>query len=237
MKNNSYLFFPFFFALTRSPIIIGAVFFIFSSCETVVELDLPEKKPGLVVNCFFNPDSAFSVSISKSQYVLDNAAIRKINNAVVSIYRESSWLEDLILVSDGNYKSSSGNKPLAGINYKISVSSEGFSPVDANDKIPAPPQITGMDTGTFFMENQKYFEMKIKFKDNPSEKNYYQLQLYTKNYFQNYDSIGNPVMDTNSYFQPMSFESHDLVFDHEKNFGNSGAMFPMRFLMQKENIN
>lgn len=199
--------------------------FLFSSCETVVELDLPEKQPGLVTNCFFNPDSIFSVNMSKSQYVLDNASVRKINNAVISLYRESVWIEDLGFISDGNYTSLKGNKPQAGINYKISVSADGFSSVEANDKIPAPTQITAVDTGTIFMENQKYFELKIKFKDNPSEKNYYQLQLFTKNYFQSYDSIGNPIMDTTSYFQPMGFESKDLIFDHEKNFGNSGAMF------------
>lgn len=199
--------------------------FIFSSCETVVELDVPEKEPGLVANCFFNPDSVFYVNVSKSQYVLDNAGISKIKNATVSLFRESTWIEDLAFTSDGIYKSSQINRPEIGINYKISISAKGFTTIEANDITPFPSQITGIDTGSFFLNNQKYFEIKIGFKDNPDKKNYYQLQLLSKIYTMNFDSMGNISFDTTSAFYPMGFESNDLVFDDQKWFGSSGAMF------------
>lgn len=213
MKNSSFFF------------LLSFCLFAFSSCQTVVDLDLPEKKPSLAVNCFFNPDSVFLVNVSKSQYVLDNAAIKKIDNATVSLYEESSWIENLPFTSDGNYRSSINFRPQAGKNYQLKVSADEFNAVESSDAAPYPTQIIRVDTGNFFFENQKYFELKVRFKDNPAVKNYYQLQLFTKNYFLNFDSLGNLVPDTNSFFQPSGFQSRDLIFDDINWFGNSGAMF------------
>lgn len=199
--------------------------FVLTCCQTVVELDLPEKPASLVVNGFFNPDSVFSVSVSKSQYILDNAPITKINNAVVSVFDGDVFLEQLSFYSDGNYFSSQNIKPQAGKKYKLTVSASGFNQAEATDAAPAGTEITGVDTGNFFFENEKYFEVKIRFRDNPAENNFYHLQLFGSFRFFIFDSTGQQVIDTISYNEPTEFQSRDLIFDDKNWFDNSGAMF------------
>lgn len=205
---------------------------LFHSCQTVVELELPDKDPSLVLNCFFNPDSVFTAEISKSQYVLDNASIKRVNEAKVTLFEGSVWIEDLVNVSDGYYRSSN-YIPLVGKNYSLVVEAPGYKTVNAQDFIPATTRILGVDTGSFFFESQQFFEMKIRFKDPPEEENFYQLQLFTKNYFQNFDSAGNVFFDTTGYNQSLGFESHDLVFDDINWFGPSGAVFSDELFSKK----
>ncbi len=178
-----------------------------------------------MVNSFFNPDSLWQVNISKSQYILDNGDIQKIANAKVSLYEAEIFLENLSFVSDGNYVSSKNLKPQTGKNYKIKVAADGFKDVESNDSAPDSTQIISVDTGAVFRENSKMFEMKIKFEDNSAVKNFYQLELFSKQFLMKIDSLGNPVPDTMNFsIYPMSFESNDLIFD-ERGFGNSGAVF------------
>lgn len=207
-------------------ITVPAIFF-FSSCETIVEIELPEKPPSLVVNCFFNPDSVWKVNVSKSQHIFDNAGIQKINNAKISLYEGSALIDNPTLVSDGNYVSSKNLKPETGKNYKITVSADGFKNIESSDFAPVSTQILKVDTGTVFRQNQKYFEMKIKFKDNPSVKNYYNIQIFAEQYRISFDSLGQPIKDTaNSEIIPYSFESNDIIFgEHQNWFGNEGAIF------------
>jgi hypothetical protein len=197
---------------------------IFASCETIIDLDIPQKPPSIVVNTFFNPDSIWSVELSKSQHILDNAALSVITDASVKIFNGSTLVEQLEHTSGGKYVSVSGKFPKANISYRIEVSSSGMNSVDATDIIPAPTEIFSADTGRVSFEGQNYFEVKVGFKDNTSEKNYYNLQVWGIVSQYVYDGFG-VIIDTIYYEQPVYFTSNDILFEGEKWFDLNGASF------------
>jgi hypothetical protein len=157
-----------------------------SACETVVELDLPEYKPELVANCFFNPDSLIEIMVSSSAGSLDNVhKIGAVNTAVVEIYENGQLRETLPNVKDnGLYRSTF--KPLAGKLYQLKAKSTGFEEIDAFNTIPSAVEVTSFtykDSASFDQYGSYQAELTLHFFDPPIEMNYYSVEVFT------YDTI------------------------------------------------
>lgn len=73
--------------LTKSKLTIISLFaaILFASCEKVVEFDVGEMKPLIVINSLPNTDSMFFVNITYSRFFLDNRAFDSVTNATVTV--------------------------------------------------------------------------------------------------------------------------------------------------------
>lgn len=149
------------------------------SCETVVDIDLPEHKPVLVMNGVLSTDSVLKVKITHSKSSLDDAEIQPIQNAAVSLYLPGGQHLGDLTHTGGGYYSIPAFIPVAGTQYVIEASAPNYDKISATDVIQAPVQIAGfslkdsaVDLGGGYMVAQ----LDVTFND-PGDKNYYMVEL------------------------------------------------------------
>lgn len=219
---------------------LSYIFFVcafFMACETVVEVDVPREAPKLVANAFINPDSLISVRVSKSKFVLDNAPLRTVDHANVSIFENDELKEQLAFLGEGLYSASF--KPSEGKAYTLRIAADGFESIEATTFIKNPVPIQeiqydtiseeagssciGDDCTIFYYTN---FKLNLKLNDPADEENFYEVEVFKKGIqvIYNYDSVGNyyPV-DSIIYYQPVYLSSEDpAVSDLEFEFEGEG---------------
>lgn len=149
----------------------------FSACEQVIEIDLPEHTPQLVVNCTFTPDSVFIAEVSASKHLQDTAQyITFLSGATVLVYEDGVFFDSLIYGRNGfDYWYTSLRKPQSGRLYTIKVSHPGFEAVEGSDIAPmALPMnsVTFKDTVQGIDEYTNYAEVTFAFND-PSTEDFY----------------------------------------------------------------
>lgn len=164
--------------------------FVAASCEKAEDVvDFPIVTPKLVANCFFQPDSAWNIHVSKSLSVLDNADIKVVEKATVLLYEDGVFLDTAKLDPITHFYTLSSNYPQRGKEYSIEVKAPGFTQIEASDIIPAPIPIEDLsmrltDSVLSYDEysGQYYgtlkYEISLTFTDPPGEDNYYQLSGY-----------------------------------------------------------
>lgn len=151
---------------------------LFASCETVTDIDLPAAGPLIVVSGFFTPDSAFSISLSSSTDYKNIDDIRAIENARIELLDDGTPAGTMTYLGNGVYRSEN-KKPKVGILYSISVSAQGFHTVNAEDKIPAsvPVSLVSFDTN----RTTEKINIYLMVHDPAGIKNYYELVIVGKN--------------------------------------------------------
>lgn len=108
---------------------------IYSGCETIVDIDIPNDGPKLVLNSFFNPDSTLSISLFQSLGILETGEFKVIENATVAVFdADGTKITDLTDSGLGIY--TSPFKPQVGEEYKIEASKSEFDTIEASGMIP-----------------------------------------------------------------------------------------------------
>ncbi|WP_162427359.1 DUF4249 domain-containing protein [Pontibacter pudoricolor] len=150
-----------------------------SSCETVVELELPAQEPALVANAVINPDSLFIVDVSSSQSALAVGSHLPVTNAIVQVYQASQHLYTLEHKGSGIYSIS--QLPQALQHYQLKVEAPGFPTATAATYIPATPAISKLKAtpvaGTEW--DGPSVSASFMLSDTPDQENYYYIQAYT----------------------------------------------------------
>lgn len=180
----------------------------FSSCETVVNLDVPYEDSKLVVNSFFNPDSAFSISLYQSRFILDEGYFKKVSGASVILHdSEGNRLAKLKETETGIYEANV--KPQAGKEYTIKVSKEGFETVTATDHIPVnSAKITKYEAsqGFYSESNRREYLTLSLWIDDPAGKDFY--EIYGTQKITIYTNQGDTLTSENV----LHFSSSDPIF-------------------------
>lgn len=158
----------------------------FASCETIVNIDLPEHKRALVVNSLFAHDSVLTVEVSHSIGSLDNSQINFVDNATVEIYKDGNYVGTLPSIGDGKY-ASSGVVARHGSSYTVKASAPAYDPVSSTTKVPVPVAVTSwsLKDSAVSIYGSYMAELSLTFNDPPGERNFYMLELYVV------DSMGN----------------------------------------------
>lgn len=172
----------------KYPLILLYHLFLMWSCQTVVEVDLPEHEQKLVINSVFNPDSLFTVDVSASRSVFSSEqSYLHVENATVTLYEGGNFLFNLQHVGNGIYKAD--QKPEALKFYEIQVSAPGFSSVSASNYVPAEPQVFALNACEgLFNEDWQEQSMNVSFTlDDGPEENFYYMQIFTPD--TSYESI------------------------------------------------
>ena len=164
----------------KNIIIFIAIVLLFS-CETIVELDMPEHQPVMVLNSALEADSLCFVYLTHSRGAFEQDTIQSIKNANVTLMQQGSsiemMLDSVVLNLDNPLYYYSYNNPLkSGCQYSIEVTHPDYNSVSSNTRIPQDINLINYDiiTDTTATYNTT---LTLNFIDNIDEENYYSIRL------------------------------------------------------------
>lgn len=152
------------------------------SCETVVDVDLPEFEPSLVLNGLIYPDTTVSVLLTQNRSALDNSYdFKSIKNATIKLYENDVFIGNLSASDqDGIY--TLGYYPQIGKTYRIEAEKSGFEKVSAEISIPGDTADFAIQHITRVKDEYGNYNLKMTYvlKDSII-KNFYEVKLFMKN--------------------------------------------------------
>lgn len=186
-----------------------------TACEQLVELDLGQEEPRLVVLASFSDLDTLEVVVSQSNAALEPQSGGVVVDAVVEIYQENgTFIDRLDYTGEGFYRAAS-LVPQVGKGYLLRVSAPGFEPVEAVSVIP-PPRV--IDTASVELDlevteegpifNRADFEISLNIKDNPGSDDFYHLVFYQEAF--NYRiGLNGDTLKQQFFSLPLSVELKD----------------------------
>ena len=155
------------------------------ACEQVIEPDLPEHRPRLVLQAFFTSDGAWTAHVGRSSGILETRSVHGgslVDDAAVELLAGDRVVGKL----EFNYTVVAyvfeGGPLQAGETYSLRVAAPGFETVRATDTVPGPvqtsvrlsrPHAAGSESGA-----GRDFSIELEIQDPPGEANYYQISLF-----------------------------------------------------------
>ncbi len=111
----------------------------FSGCELIINPDLPEHTPRLVIKAFFTPDGGWAASVSRSVGILEPSPgpERLVTGASVELLSDGRIIDRLLFL-DRERAYASEKLLQTGRSYSLQVSAPGFETVHATDSAPPP---------------------------------------------------------------------------------------------------
>ncbi len=156
------------------------------ACEQVIEPDLPEHPPRLVLQAFFTSDGAWTAHVARSFGILEPQSVHGgslVDDAAVELLAGDRVVGKL----EFNYTVVAyvfeGGALQAGETYSLRVTAPGFETVRATDTVPGPvptsvrlyrPRASaGSESGA-----GRDLSIELEIQDPPGEANYYQISLF-----------------------------------------------------------
>jgi hypothetical protein len=189
------------------------------SCKKVIDIELPETAPKIVVNSFFTDNSKIKVHLSKSIGILENI-IPECTDATI-IVRGNDIIIDTMYFESGYYHShilSENNN-----NYALEILTPGVEPVYCEDIIPEKTIIQNFvctDSVLIDEDGMIINELKLDFQDfaGPS---FYEVELSAKDTINNYTTglwfkkNSDPVITSTGLldYNPKTLIFTDKMFD------------------------
>jgi len=157
---------------------------LFSSCESVLFIELEESDKLVVMNGAVGQDSTVRVQISRTRHILDNADLPPLENAMAELFRGEESLGKLVYRGEGYYELPA-YRPGVGEDFRLEVESPGLPPVSAPFRIPEGVEINDLDTMMIQQEfdeygwsyTERFFVIDVSFRDPAGEENFYLLDL------------------------------------------------------------
>ena len=167
-----------------------ALLFALSSCEQVIEPDLPEHTPRLVLHAFFIADGIWTAYVGRSSGILESRSLheRSVADAAVELLAGDRVIEEMKFLEAARVYVFEDSTLEAGETYSLQVSAPGFATIRATDAIPkpVPTSILSYRTNTSVRSRSEIsgefsIELEIlelEIQDPPGEANYYQISMY-----------------------------------------------------------
>ena len=214
-----------------------------SSCETVVDMKLPEQPPKMVVNSFFTPDSIIMLHLSKSQFVLKNEELKPITDGEISLFENGNFIGKFTHINKGFYYLP-GFFPKTNTQYTLNAVSSGIKSVEAKETIPNKPIINRVEISSSYFEGENYKDFIVYIQDNANEENYYMVDLFGKRYDYVYDTLTFDIIDSVEISEHVYFTSQDLVFQEQGASSQAiisdklfnGSIYPLRLSVNAYNF-
>jgi len=216
---------------------------LFSSCEIIVDLDIPKHEPVLVLNSVIRADSIIVANLSNSVGSFELNEIRDITDATVSVFENEVFIGDMavsfIEVAEDDYDYETGeyiegdslyayvlNKsPEVGSEYRFEVSHDSYENVQATTKFTNAINFASHEVINLDDEYSEVYKLNFTFNDMSGD-NYYRLRVLNKNldvfdfedikplYFETSDpSIIASSMSDNGDPDEVGVFSDDALFD------------------------
>ena len=169
--------------------------FSITSCdmETVIDLEIPDHEPVLVLNGLLKTDTISRVVVSQSVGAFSNLDPSFVSDANVSLYKDNEFIGLMEIDSSEqvyfNFINSSGfydsiptyyyknnHIPEKGSTYRIKVDHDDFPSISAETYVPNDIILYDIDIDT--TSNEDLISFSFSFDDNATIQNYYGLELY-----------------------------------------------------------
>ncbi len=169
----------------------------FSGCELIINPDLPEHTPRLVIKAFFTPDGGWAASVSRSVGILEPSPgpERLVTGASVELLSDGRIIDRLPFL-DRERVYASEKLLQTGRSYSLQVSAPGFETVHATDSAP-PPVPTSIESyrvetsdpvpGEPGVSAINDFRITLQIQDPSGEENRYQIRVIAPDRSGSYD--------------------------------------------------
>ena len=217
-------------ALTKKQVLLSLLTsFLFSSCETVTEIDFPEEKPQLVINAIFNADSLVKVDLTESQPTNNKSLnFKLVENASIELLKNNASLGFLQYKGKGKYLSASKLPDEPNAVYRLKVKATGFETAEAAEPIPPKPVLNSMkvkadaqNIGSWY----KSYNVDFKLNDPPGN-NFYFLRAWLVSpshkspvYFQLHNDVGQ--------FKPFGVSVSEMLVFNDQTFNGKEVAFDL----------
>lgn len=195
------------------------VFSTFLSCKKVIDIELPETDPKIVVNSFFTDNTRIKVQLSKSIGVLEGTS-PDITDASVML-RENGVIIDTMYLESGYYYShilAERNKK-----YSLEIIAPGMESVFCEDIMPEKTVLQSYTCTDSVMINEDGLtinELKLDFQDFPGP-SFYEVELEATEVVHNYnqglwfEKNSDPIITSTGLldYNPRTLIFTDKMFD------------------------
>lgn len=164
------------------------------SCETTEKIDdFPLRPSKMVVNGYLSPDTIWQFQVSKSLSVLDNAEIKLLDSAQISIFHGQTLLTTITDPDPDGWYRYHDQYPVSGETYSIEVSSPYFDQtLKATETVPGfvrPEEVNLIIKDSSFYEwydhrgvrmHEGHLDasVEVMLTDPAPEENYYELSVF-----------------------------------------------------------
>ncbi len=176
MKKNTFL--------KTSLIILPILAFLISSCEDIIEVNLNQSNPNIVIEAnLTNKLEVQVIKISQTKAFTDDNSFLPVKNAIVTIKDQNGLLYLFSESSNGNYISVPF-KGEPGIKYTVQVKANNQT-YSAQSIMPKPVNLDSLSVIelTFFNNTRKYVQ--VNFHDTPNISNQYNYVISVNNEIRN----------------------------------------------------
>lgn len=157
-------------------------------CLKDISSEIPENKPKLTVNCFFNPNIPVIGTLSKSKGVLESGLDTPLPDAIGYLYEDGTLVDSILWDDLSTYHVSKQFYSLqSGKKYEIRVAYPGLDSISAGTFLPYPVPIQSvqLDTTFYAPAGHKTYLLRIRFQDLGVENNMYHLMVYRNRLHEN----------------------------------------------------
>ena len=169
-------------------LVVLAVLTCSSACERVIEIDLNDTSPRIVVEARLSSDSACTVLLSMTSSYFDSSSSNAVNDAVVVLRDDIGNSETLTFLSDGSYFGTD-LLGVVGRTYTLTIEANGET-YEAIETIPVPVNIDSIGTNVREFFGYEFETLVLHFSDPAGERNYYEVTSNSvDDFFENENSI------------------------------------------------
>lgn len=193
--------------------------FLFSNCEQIVEIDLPDYESELVVEGYLNPGLAYVVSVTESVPYFDEISLPVVNDAIVTIEHRGE-IDTLTLFqtdSLGVYVNLQVGAPLDDFDpftLRVSHPPTGREVTATTRFVPPVP----IDTVTYMLNDSAKASVVMYFTDDASQANHYKVLFGPK------EQVSG-LADTINFRDIHTWQFTDQVFSGQQIISGTGFVF------------
>ena len=204
---------------------------LFSSCEMVVDLDIPEHEPVLVVNSVLSTDQPIKTSLSHSIGAFDLNSISSVNNASIEVFEDGELLGLMDVTSvpyynnsgvlDSTYEYHLNQNPIAGKTYTYEIAHDDYENVRAETFVPNAFDLNVQEISLLSSEEYaQQYRIHFSFDDDALNENYYRLRLkfISTNYQYNHDfetSVASIISSEGVENDGAAYWGYEALFDDD----------------------
>lgn len=155
------------------------------ACEKEVAIDIAPQPPKLAVYSILRPDSLITVWVTQTKSIRDNLPVEAVDHASVTVVPEGQPPQTLRLVNAQQGKYQVDLRPQPDVTYRLSVTAEGYPPVEATTRMPLPVAVQQVSYEAQSMPNPDScgvcpdtlvdYRIALTFSDPASEENFYEV--------------------------------------------------------------
>ena len=174
--------------MIRIPTLLITLSGLLAACTTLVDVELPDSEPRLVVNGLFLADTIWAVEVSRSFGGLEPGNFTYVEDATVEVLQDGAVVSTLSLCERegvitpqpyGLY--CAPERPVPGRSYTLRVAAPGYASVTATDYAPPPvPFTVEADTVRVPHPGEVEVELTLRFTDPAEAGDFYALDVLSR---------------------------------------------------------